>query len=147
MATPVFERKRELVAGMLPVQRNVQVSPMPTFQHIDTKLDGIPAKVLAAALLQAKEARLAILNVMNAAIDRPDEINPLAPRIMSIKIPVDQIGAVIGPKGKVINQIQEETGAEITIKYISSIDFIFYIHDAVTKTVCNYDIADRFKLI
>jgi len=87
-----------------------------TALQLDTKLDGIPAKVLAAALLQAKEARLAILNVMNAAIDRPDEINPLAPRIMSIKIPVDQIGAVIGPKGKVINQIQEETGAEITIE-------------------------------
>jgi polyribonucleotide nucleotidyltransferase len=77
-----------------------------TALQLDTKLDGIPAKVLAAALLQAKEARLAILNV----------INPLAPRIMSIKIPVDQIGAVIGPKGKVINQIQEETGAEITIE-------------------------------
>ena len=87
-----------------------------TALQLDTKLDGIPAKVLAAALLQAKEARLAILDVMNQAIDRPDEINPLAPRIMSIKIPVDQIGAVIGPKGKVINQIQEETGAEITIE-------------------------------
>ncbi|NCZ58168.1 MAG: S1 RNA-binding domain-containing protein, partial [Actinobacteria bacterium] len=58
----------------------------------------------------------AILNVMNDAIDRPDEMNPLAPRIISIKIPVDQIGAVIGPKGKVINQIQEETGAEISIE-------------------------------
>ena len=87
-----------------------------TALQLDTKLDGIPASVLAAALLQAKEARLAILNVMNEAIDRPDEMNPLAPRIMSIKIPVDQIGAVIGPKGKVINQIQEETGAEITIE-------------------------------
>jgi polyribonucleotide nucleotidyltransferase len=80
-----------------------------TALQLDTKLDGIPAKVLAAALLQAKEARLAILDVMTQAIDRPDEI-------MSIKIPVDQIGAVIGPKGKVINQIQEETGAEITIE-------------------------------
>ncbi|MEY3317958.1 MAG: hypothetical protein RL540_330 [Actinomycetota bacterium] len=87
-----------------------------TALQLDTKLDGIPASVLAAALLQAKEARLAILNVMSEAIDRPDEMNPLAPRIMSIKIPVDQIGAVIGPKGKVINQIQEETGAEITIE-------------------------------
>ena len=87
-----------------------------TALQLDTKLDGIPASVLSGALLQAKEARLAILNVMNEAIDRPDEMNPLAPRIMSIKIPVDQIGAVIGPKGKVINQIQEETGAEITIE-------------------------------
>jgi polyribonucleotide nucleotidyltransferase len=87
-----------------------------TALQLDTKLDGIPASVLAGALLQAKEARLAILNVMNEAIDRPDDMNPLAPRIISIKIPVDQIGAVIGPKGKVINQIQEETGAEITIE-------------------------------
>jgi len=87
-----------------------------TALQLDTKLDGIPASVLAAALLQAKEARLAILGVMNEAINRPDDMNPLAPRIISIKIPVDQIGAVIGPKGKVINQIQEETGAEITIE-------------------------------
>ncbi|MBM3721519.1 MAG: polyribonucleotide nucleotidyltransferase [Actinobacteria bacterium] len=87
-----------------------------TALQLDTKLDGIPASVLAGALLQAKEARLAILNVMNEAIDRPDDMNPLAPLIMSIKIPVDQIGAVIGPKGKVINQIQDETGAEITIE-------------------------------
>ena len=87
-----------------------------TALQLDTKLDGIPASVLSAALHQAKEARLAILNVMNDAIDRPDDMNPLAPRIISIKIPVDQIGAVIGPKGKVINQIQEETGAEISIE-------------------------------
>jgi len=87
-----------------------------TALQLDTKLDGIPASVLSAALLQAKEARLAILKVMNEAIDRPDDMNPLAPRIISIKIPVDQIGAVIGPKGKIINQIQEETGAEISIE-------------------------------
>ena len=87
-----------------------------TALQLDTKLDGIPASVLSSALLQAKEARLAILKVMNEAIDRPDDMNPLAPRIISIKIPVDQIGAVIGPKGKVINQIQEETGAEISIE-------------------------------
>ena len=87
-----------------------------TALQLDTKLDGIPASVLSAALLQAKEARLAILKVMNEAIDGPDDMNPLAPRIISIKIPVDQIGAVIGPKGKIINQIQEETGAEISIE-------------------------------
>ena len=84
--------------------------------QLDTKLDGIPASVLAAALTQAKEARLHILDVMNEAIDAPDEMSPYAPRIITIKIPVDQIGAVIGPKGKMINQIQDETGAEITIE-------------------------------
>ena len=87
-----------------------------TALQLDTKLDGIPASVLAGALHQAKEARLAILDVIAEAIDTPDEMSPLAPRIISIKIPVDQIGAVIGPKGKVINQIQEETGAEISIE-------------------------------
>jgi polyribonucleotide nucleotidyltransferase len=87
-----------------------------TALQLDTKLDGIPASVLAAALHQAKEARLAILDVMAEAIDSPDEMSPFAPRIISIKIPVDQIGAVIGPKGKIINQIQDETGAEISIE-------------------------------
>jgi polyribonucleotide nucleotidyltransferase len=87
-----------------------------TALQLDTKLDGIPASVLAAALLQAKEARLAILEVMNQAIATPDEMSLLAPRIISIKVPVDMIGAVIGPKGKMINQIQDETGADITIE-------------------------------
>ena len=87
-----------------------------TALQLDTKLDGIPASVLAGALHQAKEARLAILDVMNEAIDTPDEMSPFAPRIISVKIPVDQIGAVIGPKGKIINQIQDETGAEISIE-------------------------------
>lgn len=87
-----------------------------TALQLDTKLDGIPASVLAGALHQAKEARLAILDVMMEAIDSPDEMSPFAPRIISIKIPVDQIGAVIGPKGKIINQIQDETGAEISIE-------------------------------
>ena len=87
-----------------------------TALQLDTKLDGIPASVLSAALLQAKEARLAILDVMNQAISSPDEMSLLAPRIISIKVPVDMIGAVIGPKGKMINQIRDETGADITIE-------------------------------
>jgi polyribonucleotide nucleotidyltransferase len=87
-----------------------------TALQLDTKLDGIPASVLAGALTQAREARLRILEVMSSAIDRPDEMNPLAPRIISIKVPEDMIGAIIGPKGKMINQIQDETGAEISIE-------------------------------
>ncbi len=87
-----------------------------TALQLDTKLDGIPASVLGAALRQAHDARLTILEVMSEAIDRPDEMSPYAPRIITIKIPVDQIGAVIGPKGKIINQIQDETGAEISIE-------------------------------
>ncbi len=84
--------------------------------QLDTKLDGIPSSVLAAALTQAKEARLTILNVLNAAIDGPDEMAPTAPRVISVQIPVDKIGELIGPKGKTINSIQDETGAQISIE-------------------------------
>ena len=82
-----------------------------TALQLDTKLDGIPAEVLAAALTQARDARLAILDVMAEAIDAPEEMSLHAPRIITVKIPVDKIGEVIGPKGKVINQIQDDTGA------------------------------------
>ena len=87
-----------------------------TALQLDTKLDGIPADVLAGALKQAKEARTAILEVMNDAIDSPDEMAPTAPRIITVHIPVDKIGEVIGPKGKMINQIQDDTGANISIE-------------------------------
>jgi polyribonucleotide nucleotidyltransferase len=87
-----------------------------TALQLDTKLDGIPAAVLAGALTQARDARLTILDVMTEAIDAPDEMATTAPRVISVKVPVDKIGEVIGPKGKIINQIQEETGADITIE-------------------------------
>jgi len=84
--------------------------------QLDTKLDGIPAQVLAQALEQAREARLKILEVMNAAISEPDEMAPTAPRVISVQIPADKIGELIGPKGKTINAIQDETGAQISIE-------------------------------
>jgi polyribonucleotide nucleotidyltransferase len=87
-----------------------------TALQLDTKLDGIPASVLGQALTQARDARLTILEVMAEAIDGPDEMSQHAPRIITLRIPVDQIGAVIGPKGKMINQIQDDSGAEITIE-------------------------------
>ncbi|WP_028851044.1 polyribonucleotide nucleotidyltransferase [Thermocrispum municipale] len=87
-----------------------------TALQLDTKLDGIPSDVLAAALNQARDARLTILDVMAEAIDGPDEMSPYAPRITTVKIPVDKIGEVIGPKGKMINSITEETGADISIE-------------------------------
>lgn len=95
--------------------------------QLDTKLDGIPSSVLAAALTQAKEARLTILGVLNSAIDAPDEMAPTAPRVISVQIPVDKIGELIGPKGKTINAIQDETGADISIEedgtvYIGAVD-------------------------
>ncbi|HQZ48756.1 MAG TPA: polyribonucleotide nucleotidyltransferase, partial [Microbacteriaceae bacterium] len=83
--------------------------------QLDTKLDGIPTSVLIAALQQARDARLTILGVINAAIDAPDEMAPTAPRVISVQIPVDKIGELIGPKGKTINAIQDETGAQISI--------------------------------
>ncbi|WP_024806190.1 polyribonucleotide nucleotidyltransferase [Nocardia sp. BMG51109] len=87
-----------------------------TALQLDTKLDGIPSKVLAGALNQARDARLTILDVMAEAINTPDEMSPYAPRVTAIKIPVDKIGEVIGPKGKMINQITEDTGANISIE-------------------------------
>ena len=87
-----------------------------TALQLDTKLDGIDSQVLRGALAQARDARLAILDLINQAIDGPDEMSPNAPRIITVKVPVDKIGEVIGPKGKMINQIQEDTGAEITIE-------------------------------
>jgi polyribonucleotide nucleotidyltransferase len=87
-----------------------------TALQLDTKLDGIPSQVLAGALSQAKDARLTILEVMAEAIDAPDEMSPYAPRITTIKVPVDKIGEVIGPKGKMINSITEQTGASISIE-------------------------------
>jgi polyribonucleotide nucleotidyltransferase len=87
-----------------------------TALQLDTKLDGIPANVLAAALKQAKDARTTILNVMQKAIDAPGQMSQYAPRIISVKVPVDMIGAIIGPKGKMINEIQEKTGAQISIE-------------------------------
>ncbi|WP_353647556.1 polyribonucleotide nucleotidyltransferase [Nakamurella sp. A5-74] len=98
-----------------------------TALQLDTKLDGIPSEVLAGALTQAREARLTILEVMNEAIDAPDEMSEFAPRITSVKVPVDKIGEVIGPKGKMINSITEQTGADVAIEddgtvYVSGSD-------------------------
>jgi len=87
-----------------------------TALQLDTKIAGLPADVLAKALLQAKEARLAILEVMAGAIAEPrDHVANSAPKIISIEIPIDKIGEVIGPKGKVINTLQQETGADIAV--------------------------------
>ena len=98
-----------------------------TALQLDTKLDGIPASVLASALQQAYDARQSILDVMAGAIAEPGEMSPFAPRIITEKIPVDKIGEVIGPKGKIINQIQDDTGADLTVEddgtiYIAAID-------------------------
>ncbi len=87
-----------------------------TALQLDTKIAGIPAEVLAAALQQAKEARLQILEVMNACMATPrPTVRDTAPKIVHFTIPLDKVGEVIGPKGKVINTIQQETGADISI--------------------------------
>jgi polyribonucleotide nucleotidyltransferase len=98
-----------------------------TALQLDTKLTGIPASVLASALQQAHEARQTILDVMAEAIAEPGEMSPFAPRIITEKIPVDKIGEIIGPKGKIINQIQADTGADLTVEddgtiYIAAVD-------------------------
>ena len=85
--------------------------------QLDMKVTGLPGDVLVGALEQAKEARLQILEVLRETIPVPrTEVNPKAPRILTIKIPVDKIGEVIGPKGKKINEIVALTGADIDIQ-------------------------------
>jgi polyribonucleotide nucleotidyltransferase len=87
-----------------------------TALQLDTKIDGLPADVLAEALRQAYDARIIILEVMAEAIPGPrEDVKPHAPKIVSFEIPMDKIGEVIGPKGKVINAVQQETGAEINV--------------------------------
>ncbi len=87
-----------------------------TALQLDTKIAGLPLDVLTKALLQAKTARLTILDVMAAAIPEPrGEVAESAPKIVSFEIPMDKIGEVIGPKGKVINALQQETGADIAV--------------------------------
>jgi polyribonucleotide nucleotidyltransferase len=87
-----------------------------TALQLDTKIDGLPADVLAQALQQARDARMKILDVMKQAIPEPrSEVADAAPKIVSFQIPMDKIGEVIGPKGKVINALQQETGAAIAV--------------------------------
>src|SRR5205823_10544789 len=87
-----------------------------TALQLDTKIDGLPADVLAQALKQAREARLKILDVMRGAIAEPrPDVRDTAPKVVSFEIPMDKIGEVIGPKGKVINTLQQETGADINV--------------------------------
>ncbi|MDK8499949.1 polyribonucleotide nucleotidyltransferase [Corynebacterium pseudodiphtheriticum] len=87
-----------------------------TALQLDTKLDGIPSDVLAEALEQAREARLTILETMTVVIDSPDALADTAPRVITVNIPPSKIGELIGPKGKTINAIHDETGAEISIE-------------------------------
>ena len=87
-----------------------------TALQLDTKIDGLPADVLSKALHQAKEARLTILKLITDTIAEPrSEVAAVAPKIVTIEIPIDKIGEVIGPKGKVINTLQQETGADIAV--------------------------------
>jgi polyribonucleotide nucleotidyltransferase len=87
-----------------------------TALQLDTKLSGIPSDVLSSALTQAKEARTEILRVITDEISEPRaEMNPSAPRVLVEYIPGDKIGEVIGPKGKIIREITEETGADVNI--------------------------------
>jgi polyribonucleotide nucleotidyltransferase len=96
-----------------------------TALQLDTKLQGLPSDVLTDALAQARDARLKILEVMTATIAEPrPELNKNAPRIESIEIPKDKIGEVIGPKGKVIRELEESTGATIEIEEEGNIGIV-----------------------
>jgi polyribonucleotide nucleotidyltransferase len=89
---------------------------MITALQLDTKIEGLPADVLISAMNQAKDARMAILDNMAATLEGPrEELAPTAPKIEAIMVPKDKIGEVIGPKGKTIRELEEETGATIEI--------------------------------
>ena len=88
-----------------------------TATQMDIKCDGLSFEILEKALMQAKAAREHILNIMTETIAEPrTEMKPQVPRIVQLEIPKEFIGAVIGPGGKIIQQMQEETGATITIE-------------------------------
>ena len=88
-----------------------------TATQMDIKCDGLSFEILEKALMQAKAAREHILNIMTETIAEPRaEMKPQVPRIVQLEIPKEFIGAVIGPGGKIIQQMQEETGATITIE-------------------------------
>ncbi|HXV72878.1 MAG TPA: polyribonucleotide nucleotidyltransferase [Acidimicrobiia bacterium] len=98
---------------------------MITALQLDTKIQGLPSEVLRGALDQAREARLFILNAMSEVIAEPRaEMNKWAPRIESIEIPKDKIGEVIGPKGAVIRELEEETGANIEIEETDGVGIV-----------------------
>ncbi len=88
-----------------------------TAVQMDVKVDGISLQILKEAFEKARDARLKIIDVIEAEIDKPrPELSPRAPRIFTMKIRPDQIGMVIGTGGKVINEIKDETGVEIDIE-------------------------------
>jgi polyribonucleotide nucleotidyltransferase len=98
---------------------------MITALQLDTKIQGLPSEVLQSALDQAREARLFILDAMADVIAEPRaEMNQWAPRIESIEIPKDKIGEVIGPKGAVIRELEEVTGASIEIEETDGVGIV-----------------------
>ncbi len=116
-----------------------------TALQLDTKLSGIPADVLAQALDQAREARLQILDVITDCIAEPrQEMNPHAPRVLVEYIPGDKIGEVIGPKGKIIREITEESGAEINVDDIDGRGVVhIYSNDSARAQIA----LDRIRAI
>jgi polyribonucleotide nucleotidyltransferase len=88
-----------------------------TALQMDIKISGISPKMMNEALAQARDARSTIMKEMLAVIDAPrSELKPHAPRIITVKIPIDKIGALIGPGGKNIRSLQEETGTKIDVQ-------------------------------
>ncbi len=99
-----------------------------TALQMDMKVKGIGLEILSRALEQARDARLEIMDVMTECIASPrEEMSPHAPRIIRIDVPTDKIGAIIGPGGRSIRQLEEDTGADISVEddgavYITAVD-------------------------
>lgn len=107
--------------------------------QMDLKVDGLSYAVLAEALQQAKQGRLHILNEMGKTLSAPrEDYKPHAPRVVKMTIAKDFIGAVIGPGGKVIQEMQRETGATISIEEVNGmgiIDILAVNKEAIDKVV------------
>ncbi|NQY68379.1 MAG: polyribonucleotide nucleotidyltransferase [Flavobacteriales bacterium] len=98
--------------------------------QMDIKIDGLPYDVMTEALMQARAGRLHILGEIDKVISSPNsEIKDHAPRIVKLEIPKDMIGAVIGPGGKVIQELQAETGASIVIDEVDGVGIVDVFSD------------------
>jgi polyribonucleotide nucleotidyltransferase len=114
--------------------------------QLDIKVGGITKEILGEALEQSKKARLQILQTITGAISAPrPEVAPSAPKIIIMKIAIDKIGAVIGPGGKIIKQITEDTGADIAIEQDGSVFITGKIEGATKARDIIEGITHEFK--
>ena len=116
-----------------------------TATQMDIKVDGLPYEILEKALDQARRGRLHIMNIIKETLPEPrPDLKPHAPRMVTLTVDKDQIGAIIGPGGKIIQDIQEKSGAVIVIEEVGNQGIVDI--DATNKEAIDIDVA-RIKAI